>query len=250
MIEVDGNAVLHTENVFGEYHLKIVAEKENQVKLAEQKYAEASEVYTQKPTTANKKKMASSYRNLEKEQQELKRLKQDMVKGIFTTFEKIQGPLTLDFREKEAVNCIEQESDYEKAFSILRDKGWKEEIQLEMEVAGKATEKAKESLKGYISGQRFLITQLRARGYSDDIANEITEIYDDVVSLAKKHAVALDVLYEYADFLRVFRRYEEGLIIALKLERCRDYYGHIDGVDRSISRSTPANQFLLHSQNL
>ena len=102
-----------------------------------------------------------------------------------------------------------------------------------MEVAGKATEKAKESLKGYISGQRFLITQLRARGYSDDIANEITEIYDDMVSLAKKHAVALDVLYEYADFLRVFRRYEEGLIIALKLERCRDYYGHIDGVDSS-----------------
>lgn len=119
-------------------------------------------------------------------------------------------------REVKALELVNA-GDYDGAKGILRDKKWEEELRQ----TETPSDNKEELVREYISGQRVLISILNATGFDAETVQEITDLYEELISLAEEHQIEMDVLCDYAGFLGMQRRYADGIAVA---DRLRRYY--------------------------
>ena len=117
----------------------------------------------------------------------------------------------IDPREKEAARLI-GEGDYRGANAILKDKQWESDIDTAAEVLDSFREKARQ----YVSSRSSLIANMISMGVTEKTALEIESIYERACEVAERWHVQLDVLYDFARFLRIQRNYKKGIEYAAR----------------------------------
>ena len=122
----------------------------------------------------------------------------------------------LNWREKKALSFID-EGNYEAAKNLLRDRTWKQEVAN----AEETVDLAMEPIREYISGQKTLIDTIKTGGITEDSAEEIEAIYEEIIALCEKYNIMLTTLYDFADFLEGQNKYTKAVGIA---ERLKHYY--------------------------
>ena len=185
-------------------------------------------------------RMANSERR-NKIAEQLHALEMDVL-GLYTEIsEKRQLGRQLNWREKKAIEYVDA-GNYDAAKKVLRDKLWSEEVKQAEELI----DGAKEHIREKISEKRMLIHILKASGVTEESEQEILSVYEEISKLAEKHQIELDVLYDYASFLKDQNRYPEGILVA---ERLRNLYGLVEGVAENKTTKLLNLLGLLYSDN-
>ncbi len=112
----------------------------------------------------------------------------------------------IDPRERKAAE-LTSAGKYEEANVVLSSQDWVEEVDSINEVM----EGLREKIRQYISGQRALIANLETMGITKDSVPVIADAYKKACCLAMKWLIELDIVSEYAQFLRRQRRFGEAL---------------------------------------
>ena len=209
---LDGKPVLSLENIplysKNETIQRLIQERG----LLEEQYDQIAAECRKRPNDSSLKLWRSEIsREIGLLSDQLRQLEGDLLSVYETVTEKLSNTHT-SYWEKEALQLVD-EGNYEGAKAILRDQKRKEELQSALRMA----EKGKEGVWQYISGKRTLIATLKATGLNQESVQEITEIYEEITKLAETHRIALDTLYEYAEFLLNQRQYEKGIAAAERL---------------------------------
>lgn len=169
------------------------------------KYAAASKEYQANPTAISRQTLDITERAFNQQQEKLVRLRKDIIENLTIIMEH-HGQDDLDHREEmalEAVGC----GNYTQANCILRDPNWKNDIQSLHTIIADMKVKCQQ----YISGQKLLISNLRATGIDENVKKEIVEIYQDILRLCENHQVEYFTLYDYAEFCLLERDYQQGI---------------------------------------
>lgn len=230
----DGWAVLDGQQVVPLENIPMYSKNEAlQGLIAEQsrlneEFAELMELHNKK---TNDTEICERMREAEKRRKQitetLHKIEMGMLELRRQVSQKRQSGKKLNWREEKALELINR-GEYEAAKDILRDVLWEKEL----EQAEEIVESAKEPIREYISGKRTLISTMTFTyfGYMKFNWNkreEIETVYKKICSLAEKHSVEMDVLYDYSMFLTQATRYEEGMAVAQKLY---SYYQKSSGV--------------------
>lgn len=221
-ITLNGEALFDLKDISGVEFVSIIESEQDKMVQLVNKYNMYDAEYQRKPSDAVKAKLLDTRSRLEEQQSKVNRLKNDILKNIVLVCEKQQIRNDLDMRESMALDCITRDEDYQGANGLLRDPNWEEEIQA---LTGVMRD-AKKRCGQYISGQKLLISNLRAAGIDNKVKKEIDSIYVKIVALAEEYRIDLSVLYDYADFLYSQKEFPEGIEVAERLVR----YNKANGV--------------------
>ncbi|MCI8485087.1 MAG: tetratricopeptide repeat protein [Lachnospiraceae bacterium] len=167
-------------------------------------------------------------------QEEIHQMEMDMLEMCRSTAWKRHLGISLDWREKKAMELVDQ-GDYEGAKNILRDVQWDEEIRQseeELELIQEVEKEKREEIRKYISGKRTLIAQIKATGLDKESVKEVTLIYENITEKAEKYQMELEVLREYAVFLYWQNRMEASLDTAKKLQKNYENHSEISAEDK------------------
>lgn len=134
---------------------------------------------------------------------------------------RLQNRSIMDAREVEAIEDVIEYGDYSNAEKILRSRDWNEEVA----ALERSMQDEKEKLRQFISSQRTLIFNLKMKGISDGLAEEIIGIYERITDLSKEWHIEYITMYEFAEFLLNQRKYEKGIEVG---EELRCLYGLYD----------------------
>lgn len=144
----------------------------------------------------------------------VKEMEKDIWDNLSLLTDKLQHKSAMDVREVEAIEGVIEYGNYEKADVLLRSEEWNQEI---MDLEQSMKEK-KEILRKFISSQRTLISNLKTRGISDSLENEIVEVYERITELSKEWHIEYITMYEFAEFLLNQRKYDEGIKVGEELK--------------------------------
>lgn len=151
---------------------------------------------------------------LEDRKENVKKMEKDIWDNLDLLSGKLQNKSTMDAREAEAIEDVIEYGDYKTAEKILRSREWNGEITaLEQTMHAE-----REILRQFISSQRTLISNLKTKGISNDLENEIIAIYKRITDLSKEWHIEYVTMYEFAEFLLNQRRYTDGIKVGEELK--------------------------------
>lgn len=185
-------------------------------------YREAGKAYRTSQSTEENKRIKALEEELKGQNEDINKMTGDIWDNLQLLTGKLRDNSTMDIREKEAIADVIEYGDYGKAEKILRSREWSGEITA-LEQSMKAE---KEILSQFISSQRTLISNLKTKGISNDLENEIIEIYKRITALSKEWHIEYVTMYEFAEFLLNQRKYTDGIKAG---EELKCLYGLSDG---------------------
>lgn len=215
LLEIISNEVQPDISFFDKSFLVIEREMDELDQLKKE-YRESSD--------AVKEKIDNITARIEEQKSRIEQLKQGAVQNALLVLDKLHTINDLNDRESRAVDCISQHKDYEKANKILRDPDWEKEIYNNIRIM----DGAKKACRQYISGQKLLISNLKATGIGNKEKEEIFSIYEKIVVLAEEYGIELSVLFDYAQFLYDQKELLKGIEVAERLVLYNKLNGFMD----------------------
>ena len=217
MLKLEGQSMLSMENIPIYSKNEAVQRLLNEKEELEDEFATLTRMAASMhddPTCMRMQLKNSEKRNAITEQ--LHTLETDILGLCRLANEKRSMAQHLNWREKKALSFID-EGNYEAAKNLLRDRTWKQEVAN----AEETVDLAMEPIREYISGQNTLIDTIKTGGITEDSAEEIEAIYEEIIALCEKYNIMLTTLYDFAGFLEEQNKYTKAVRIA---ERLKHYY--------------------------
>lgn len=153
-------------------------------------------------------------KELDAQRELVKKMEKDIWDNLNLLTDKLHNKSSMDAREAQAIESVIEYGDYEKADHLLHDKKWNQQVAaLEQHMAAQ-----KEKMRQFISSQRTLISNLKARDTNNIQKEEIINIYERITELSKKWQIEYVTLYEFAEFLLNQRQYDKGIAIGENLK--------------------------------
>ncbi len=180
----------------------------------QKQYEDAGDIYDAYKSAEEKNNLELLGEELKEQEEIIVKMEKDIWDNLELLSGKVQDKSSMHRREEEAIEDVIEYGSYGKAEEILRSQEWNQDIaDLEKWMKDK-----KELLRQYVSAQRTLISNLKTRGISSDLENEIIEIYERIINLSKEWQIEYVTMYEYASFLLNQRKYEEGIKVGEELK--------------------------------
>ena len=229
---LDGHEMLSMENIplysKNETVQKLLAEK----KELEEEFVALQEMVAAGKSPAFNRLLLENGEKRAKLTEQLHTLEKDVLALYRDMAEKRRLGVHMNWREKEALRLVDA-GNYEAAKAVLRDEGWKTELQN----AEETVDLALEPIREYISGKRTLIKTISSTGVDSESAAEVRAIYEELTELFRKYGLESDVLYDYASFLWDEKDYENGVKIA---ESLQGYYQSQEKLGSEVSEDEKA----------
>lgn len=180
----------------------------------QKQYEAVGKISGEDKSPEEKKEMRMLEERLREKNEAVEKMKRDIWDNLNLLTDKLQTENAMDVREMKAIEGVIEYGSYGQADIILRSEEWNQEVaDLEQSMKEK-----KEKLRQFISAQRTLISNLKTRGISDSLENEIIEVYKRITEFSKEWHIEYITMYEFAEFLLNQRKYEEGIKIGEELK--------------------------------
>lgn len=223
-----GNLTAGTLECISSPQLKQALLKEAE-KLAQYQRAckEAERDYEREPSPFLGERLHIAESAVTQQEKKLDQLQRDMICNIELILEYRSGD-ELDGRGRQALDAAAQ-GDYARSNAILRDPGWAGDIQAMDTILQDMGNRCLQ----YISGQKLLISNLRATGLDQRSCREILDIYETITGLSEKYQTAYSTFHDYISFLLSQQDYERGMEKARRLCRIYALRADVSDADRA-----------------
>lgn len=218
---VDGKETLDLSNVSEFANNGVLKQLNDEFLSINKKYLEMKPIYA---TGNADESFCKKYAKIATKRQSLIDTIEELQKSIFNMSlrmckDDVHGEITQ--RQKEAYRLFEL-GDLDGCMSVLDSKDIDNDF---LRAEKQFEEMAKKNAKKYIREHKTAIDILRTMINYQNRFNEIEERYKKIVPVAEKYLIELDIVYDFASFLYLQRKYKAAVNVA---ENLKDIYSNVN----------------------